>query len=459
MVAPRPVAVLAGILSVVVSLALVSTGACATRRGEDSCREKEKEADKVGELKKAIAEDPGNMEKRIELGELYMQIGGRRCGPPGELYGEALEEARKAVELSPDDAGANLLLGWCLLKFQDKSKDAIEPLKKVLKQEPDNAEAHYLLGKAFMESGDPDGAIEHLEKVEELSSGDIYNVRGRFRSELRRSLEMSELQKQCESGAAAWRDYSKLAQYYNRSGCLEEAKKVLLQAASHADLRAYAYQELGYILRSQSKYEEALKAYRKALASVSKNEAGKRPEKREEEEAILHLAMGDVYATLGKPKKALSAYDKADELRGHTRRDVSRKRGEIYTLLGEPGKAAPEYEKGGAAIKSARAYRDSKGYDKALEVLWRKIAEESEKPEARSERGREAVDRSGNPVEGLRYKVDPELYKELGDTYRAMGQNGKAVMAYWEALRLDPSSAAASQAIEELSSVGAPSRP
>ena len=441
------------------------------------------EYERAKALEKSIAESPQEWENYVELAKIYARWSPIPCEKIAELYEQAvkvkkdepkiylefpplfsrcgdkekaLKLARKAAKLFPKDSRAQVQLARFLMQIPDKTKKAEKLLRKVLKDQPDNAEAHYLLGKASLETGDPQAAVEHLKRVQALASSGVFEVKYDVRSALNRAEEINGFQKSCEAGTADWLTYNKLAFYYDKSGCFGKAEEVLRQAAANTEQPSVAYRELGRLYTQHGEYDEALEAFQKAFQSIY---ADKGNEEKKKEESRIYHAMGDTYREMGKWADALSAYNESEKLSGSSSRSFRKKKATVYTKLGKHAEAAPEYEAAGDAIESARAYRASKNYEKAVKVLWKKIGKESKKPKARSGEVKEAVDKDGKPIEGLLYTVRPELYIELGKTYQEMGQNGKAVMAYWEALQLDPSSEEASKAIEELSIGKRPSQP
>ncbi|MFH1039374.1 MAG: tetratricopeptide repeat protein [PVC group bacterium] len=440
---------------------------------------------RVESLEKAIKADPERVENYMELAKLYAE---RRYGygdSIAELSDEAirrrpddskiytafssllyhcdktrkaLELARKAAELSPEDPRAHLLIGKCLERVSEDPEIAITHLREAVKLQPENDEAHYLLGKVYLSSGDPGSALDHLERAQELPTfGD--NIKGYLSSFLTQAKKYTKLEKLCETGASDWDDYKKLAEYYSMCGRPDSEEEVLRKAAAHIKKPSYAYKELGHVLSRRDKYDKALEAFQEALRSASNG----KPEERSKA-FLIYEDIGDTYGKMGNEKEALSAYIELNRLYEqkypHEKREyqldsthIHRKMGDIYFQLGKYEDALQEYKKGRSSLGKARAYRALKDYDEAIKLLWEVIKRLEKKDTGLP------VDKDGEPVEELRCIISPKWYIELGKNYSAMGQNGKAMMAYWEALRLDPSSEEASTAIEELTSGKSPAKP
>ena len=70
----------------------------------------------------------------------------------------------KAYRLAPANAGVVDTLGYILLK-NGRTDEAIKVLKKAVLLLPDNPTVHYHLALAYIKSGNPDIAKEHLVKA------------------------------------------------------------------------------------------------------------------------------------------------------------------------------------------------------------------------------------------------------------------------------------------------------
>jgi eukaryotic-like serine/threonine-protein kinase len=88
---------------------------------------------------------------------------------------EGISASQKAVELKPNDAGANNQLAWLLatcpdLKLRDP-KEAVVRARKAVELDPKNALYPSTLGAAYYRSGDWKAAITALEKSMEFRKG------------------------------------------------------------------------------------------------------------------------------------------------------------------------------------------------------------------------------------------------------------------------------------------------
>ncbi len=81
---------------------------------------------------------------------------------------DAIEEFKRALDISPDFAEAHNRLGYVYL-VQRKPQQAIAELTLALRHAPDLATAHQNLGFAFLVAGDKDRARQAFQRVVELS--------------------------------------------------------------------------------------------------------------------------------------------------------------------------------------------------------------------------------------------------------------------------------------------------
>jgi tetratricopeptide (TPR) repeat protein len=84
-------------------------------------------------------------------------------------YEGAEQLLRKALQLSPNDASAEALLGWAEM-LQDKFDDALLNFQKVLAREPQNALARINVGYICLKKRIFGEAIEHLSRAIRLDN-------------------------------------------------------------------------------------------------------------------------------------------------------------------------------------------------------------------------------------------------------------------------------------------------
>ena len=112
----------------------------------------------VIELKNALQADPGNIDARFLLGEVYLQLGD---GPSAE------KEFRAARRGGLDDAAATLRLAQALL-LQAKFDDVLKEVNVADIDPEGQADAYVMLGRAHLGKRQFDEARAAFEKAEEL---------------------------------------------------------------------------------------------------------------------------------------------------------------------------------------------------------------------------------------------------------------------------------------------------
>ena len=250
----------------------------------------------LGQAEQAVRDDPGSADKRLALAETYML---------NRRFDEALAQAQQVMNAEPDNQHAWLLLGVAnslkgdpqaaiepLQKFVDANKDAEMPgLNKPLQS------AAYYLGDSYLKLNQPDQALPVLEKAVEWSQtdadamvklGTAYIAVGRYQD----ALNMFQ---------AATRFVPNYTEAY-------QGMAAAFQAAGEADYEAYAN---GMVAYSQKDYETALQLLKKATAGkplfapaydglgLTYEETGDLQKAKESYEMAAQLAPNDFTASTG----------------------------------------------------------------------------------------------------------------------------------------------------------------
>lgn len=85
-------------------------------------------------------------------------------GRAGECYQEAVQRARKALDIKPDYGLAYMVLGLSLKGLGQRS-EALTALRQAVRCNPEHAELHYYLGDLLAEAGQSEEAREQLERA------------------------------------------------------------------------------------------------------------------------------------------------------------------------------------------------------------------------------------------------------------------------------------------------------
>jgi len=104
---------------------------------------------------------------------------------------EALASYRSALQLDPDNAGANYNLGVALHR-RGEPTEAIRYYRRVLQTDPDHPQAHNNLGLALQATGELDEAIAHYRLALSIDP-DHANARGNLEKALRQRRDQSTI--------------------------------------------------------------------------------------------------------------------------------------------------------------------------------------------------------------------------------------------------------------------------
>jgi adenylate cyclase len=121
-------------------------------------------------FRQAIARDPDFALAYAGLADVLVQIARWRLPGWKDAEAEAVEAARKAVELAPDVADAQLALGAALSLSHDSA--AAAAYSQALALAPHDANIHYRTARFLVLSGDKAGAVRHYERAFELAPDD-----------------------------------------------------------------------------------------------------------------------------------------------------------------------------------------------------------------------------------------------------------------------------------------------
>lgn len=87
---------------------------------------------------------------------------------------EAEKEFRQELQLNPTDETSKYHLAFTLLERKIQTDEAVNLLNQAIAARPDYADALYQLGKTYLEKGEIDKAIDHLERAVRSDGGKDY---------------------------------------------------------------------------------------------------------------------------------------------------------------------------------------------------------------------------------------------------------------------------------------------
>ena len=161
---------------------------------------------------------------------------------------EAAEQAlKKAIELSPNDAQSQALLGWALM-LQEKYDEALGWFQKVLIKEPQNSLARINVGYISLKKRVWNEAIEHLSRAIRLDNDKKATLYAHFY----------------------------LGLVYLERDMFEDAQTFFQKTIVLGPNLIEAYYELGRAFWFNGQQDEALDAWKKGYATNKFNPWGKR---------------------------------------------------------------------------------------------------------------------------------------------------------------------------------------
>lgn len=147
---------------------------------------------------------------------------------------------------------------------------AVEALAAAVSEKEEAPYRHYLLGLSYLKNGEPEGAVEELERAIELAPGDVRALVNLGRAQV--AVDQPEAARKAIDTALdrdlddvdAW---NVLGRIELTEGRLPEAEAAFQKAVSLDAGHAYAWNNLGYVRILQERFEEAVKPLRNATES------------------------------------------------------------------------------------------------------------------------------------------------------------------------------------------------
>lgn len=248
------------------------------------------------QFRRALKLNPGHTDSLIGLSVTTAQAGDMDL---------ALEHARKALELEPDNAKTHNLVGIlglanakslkCLEEAEAsfkkaisldsnlatsrmnlarlyvsmrKPEEAVRQYKVVIEAQPENLAAHAELARAYLITGSLDKATAEAEKTVQLSPQNPVsrNILGEMYTRSRQfDKALEEFQKAVELEPTYALAYSNTGRVLFLKGLPDKAIEQFNQAISYNPNYSQAYSHLGEVYISKGMYQEAAERYKKAI--------------------------------------------------------------------------------------------------------------------------------------------------------------------------------------------------
>lgn len=118
-------------------------------------------------FEKALELDPGFSLPYSGLASAYIFLG-VTGNIKGKAYEKATEAAQKAIDLDPQQGGANLAMGMIKFMYEGNNREAENYFIRALRTNPGSSEAHHYYALFLSNKGAFEVALEEIEKAHQL---------------------------------------------------------------------------------------------------------------------------------------------------------------------------------------------------------------------------------------------------------------------------------------------------
>ncbi|MFN8006181.1 MAG: tetratricopeptide repeat protein [Terriglobia bacterium] len=230
---------------------------------EDQVREHfaaARQAEKAGDFAKAIAEYQSAIKLQPDEPILYNNLG--IVFHLQYKYREAIDSFQRALKLNPELLGANLFLGIDYYRTNQPEK-GLAPLQRALRANPKDTQAHLYLGRCYFDLGRYEEALDEVQKVIKLSPKDVdaHYTLGQVYGKLMGAAYL----KMAEIDPDSYRVYQVLAQSYDSQKNVENAIDAYRKAIARKPNLPGLHYELGDVYWRAGRVEEGLKEFEEEL--------------------------------------------------------------------------------------------------------------------------------------------------------------------------------------------------
>jgi len=388
-------------------------------------------------IRRATEEAPDSVAAQLVL-SLYLS-------QQGDLAG-ALAAAQKAVELAPDNRGAQLREAELLVDVGFKDKDAAstekgrEIVAGILEKEPDNPEAHFVKAKLALTESDVAAAKASLETVLQAKPdwaqaryvlGSTLAASGEYaraRVELARAVELDP--QQLDARKLLARVHAELGEH---EFAIEQGRAYLAQRPDDSEVRIIVGQSLIRVGRGKEAYAEVEKI----------------PEDKRDAAAL--FALGRLDLAFGRTEQGTARLMQADAMAPgnaqvlRTLLALDRERGKLDESAARIAKAVEAHPKdstlaelqGEVALLSNDAAAGRKALERAIELDRRNVSAQLTLAELAQREGKktemiEILERAATSV-----PESADLQYRLAVVYEQNDRIPDAITAYEKAISLN----------------------
>lgn len=248
----------------------------------------------VEELRAAFEADPQNLNKAMQLAQLYCDLG---------WYNEALDFYKELTDNNPENYSLILEYGNTYYKKKD-FKGAIAQYRRLTELRSDRIEGWNNLGIVQLQNGDPEAARESICKVLDIepdNSGALLNMGNYFQSKKEYDAAINFFERAIEAHPDFPDGWFNLGNAYLGLGNMDKAKAAFEKALRYNREFPSAMKNLGYIYEKTGELDTAEGFYSQAILFSKADPA-------------LRINLGNVYMRQKKYDEAKKCYLKAVHL-------------------------------------------------------------------------------------------------------------------------------------------------
>ena len=257
----------------------------------------------IAYYERVLRRSPNDARTYYRLGDAFI----RKARETGDLayFARAETALRRSLELAPGQAGALRHLAYVFYSRHEFDA-AVSHARQAVALDPRDGHAHGVLGDAYLELGRYDDAATAYRSMLAEGGDDLYalarlaglkSVRGDTRgaiADLERALDGARGARAYPAESVAWTAWQLGAEHF-AVGDLDAAQARYVTALETQPRYYRALGGLAQVRAAQGRDDEAIALYKQALAAIPLPEYA--------------VALGDVYARLGKRDEARKQYE------------------------------------------------------------------------------------------------------------------------------------------------------
>src|ERR1043165_7170119 len=220
----------------------------------------------VQELQRTVELDPNNLDARVKLGNIYLQVS---KGKP-DVVGMAEKLAREILQKDPNYIEGHILMGSVLFN-QNKKDEAFAELNKAIQIDPKRVESYLSLARFYLANQDRDKAEQQFKLALSMNpnSALAHSEYGKFLVQTNRPTEAeAELRKAVEVDAKDRNSRFVLASYYIVTKQYDKAEEAFKGLVALDPDKPESQSILADFYSTVGRVPESIKIYQDILAKA-----------------------------------------------------------------------------------------------------------------------------------------------------------------------------------------------